>query len=552
LIGVLARPEQLTVVEEFFQLFKTPWELFRPGVAYEVVIATVAELPEVTAKLLVVSGSQPRPIDEQLGIKTQGCRTARTVRNGDSVVPIYTGLLTFSGTGDASACVTTDSEVAGIKVRRPGCAVIRLGYDLFDEIRALLTEGQPVEFAEIPALDLHILWLRNWIVRCGIRLVEIPPIPAGFKFAACLTHDIDFVGIKRHGLDHSTWGFLLRATVGALGRFLKGRLSINNLARCWRAALSLPFVWAGYARDFWEPFAWYLQVERGLGGTYFVIPFKGHAGDNVPGNNAARRATAYDVSDIQESAAVLLRNGCEIGVHGIDAWQSTDKGREELARVTGITGNGSAGIRMHWLLADENTVAHLERAGYEYDSTSGYNETIGYRAGTGQVFRPLGARKLVELPMHIQDGALFYPTRLDLPEPEAAERCQALFNHATRTGGVVTLLWHDRSHGPERFWGDFYVQLIDKLRSLRCWFATATEVVNWFQKRRSVTFERSEGPGGLRLKYSGDPIEPPLVVRVYAPIGDHGAAPGDESKAPEFVETVWAGQSVQLLELQSQ
>ena len=44
-----------------------------------------------------------------------------------------------------------------------------------------------------------------------------------------------------------------------------------------------------------------------------------------------------------------------------------------------------------------------------YDSTIGYNETVGYRAGTTQPYRPLAASRLLELPLHVMDTALFYP-----------------------------------------------------------------------------------------------------------------------------------------------
>ena len=37
----------------------------------------------------------------------------------------------------------------------------------------------------------------------------------------------------------------------------------------------------------------------------------------------------------------------------------------------------------------------LEKAGFSYDSTVGYNETIGYRAGTAQVFKHPGRRSFV-------------------------------------------------------------------------------------------------------------------------------------------------------------
>ena len=135
-----------------------------------------------------------------------------------------------------------------------------------------------------------------------------------------------------------------------------------------------------------------------------------------------RRATAYDVSGLPHSTEVLRKRGCELGVHGIDAWYSADKGRDELMTIAAVTGESSTGIRMHWLLWDANTPSILERAEFAYDSTFGYNETVGYRAGTSQVFRPFGAQTPLGLALHIQDGALFYPQRLDLSEPEAEKR----------------------------------------------------------------------------------------------------------------------------------
>src|SRR5258708_27808186 len=74
----------------------------------------------------------------------------------------------------------------------------RIGYDLFGEVRTLLTVGQPPPNANIPALELHIAFLRNLITGCGIPLVEIPPVPDGYRFLACLTHDVDHPSIRLH------------------------------------------------------------------------------------------------------------------------------------------------------------------------------------------------------------------------------------------------------------------------------------------------------------------------------------------------------------------
>jgi hypothetical protein len=379
---------------------------------------------------------------------------------------------------------------------------------------------------------LHIGLLRRWIVEAGVPFVEIAPAPAGYDCVVCLTHDIDFVGIRPHVFDHTMWGFLYRSTVGALRNALRRRLSIRRLLESWRAAASLPFVYFGWARDFWEPFAWYLNVERHLPSTYYLIPFKNRPGEEVPGRGASRRATAYDITDLADWNSVLLDEGCELGVHGIDAWRDTAMAAQELERITEATSQSSVGIRMHWLLHSRDTPEILERAGYAYDSTAGYNETVGYRNGTTQVFRPLGAHTLLELPLHIQDGALFYRQRLDLSELEAERRCDRLILHARNVGGVLTVLWHDRSHGPERFWGDFYIGLVGKLRSSNAWFSTAGNAVDWFRSRREIRFERVEDPRGtgVRLRSNGREIHPPLRLIQYHSSGNDHAT-----------ETTWSG-----------
>jgi hypothetical protein len=477
MIGVLFKPGQETSVCELFQLFKTPWEPWRPDRAYDAVIVTRDEMPEIDARLVLVYGAAPR-IDS--------CR----------------------GT------------------------VVRFGFDLLDEVERLLTTGQPVDSAHRPTVDLHIATLRRAMTDAGITFVEIPPVPAGHRFAVCLTHDIDFVGIRPHKFDHTMWGFVYRSSVGALKSWLRRRLPTARLRETWRALLSLPFVYLGWAKDFWNPFDWYLRVEQGLPATYFLIPFKRRSGERVPGGYTSRRATAYDITDIPEWTRTLGSAGCEIGVHGIDAWHSVEAGRTELDRIAAATGGTAPGIRMHWLLHDRHTARVLEDAGYEYDSTGGYNETVGYRHGTLQVFRPAGARTLLELPLHIQDGALFYPGRLNLTEAAAWDRCSEMMADAKRLGGVLTILWHDRSHAPERFWGDFYVRLVAALRESKAWFGAAGDVVRWFRARREVRFEPCDSQNGaaIRLRGGDRAITPPLIVRVQGPSA--------------IVETPWNGAGV--------
>ena len=515
MIGVIPKTNQRLVVKEFFELFKTPWEFYREGRSYDVVIATVDHVPHVDSPVLLIYGCDPTPTDLAIGVIAGRRRDGASLHSGGLSVPIYGSLLTFDKDSAGTVHATADAGIAAVRFGRAGSTVIRLGYDLFDEVRFLLTAGQPVEHARVPTLDVHIQMLRTWILNAGVPLLEIPPAPAGFDFTVCLTHDIDFIGIRRHRFDHTMWGFLYRSTVGALRKFLEGRMPVARLLKAWRAAASLPFVLLGWAKDFWNPFPWYLAVEKQLPATYFLIPFKKRAGEHVPGRHASRRATAYDVTDIPRWTTTLMESGCEVGVHGIDAWHDAGKGRAELTRIASVTGAASVGVRMHWLLSDADTASRLEHAGYQFDTTAGYNETLGYRNGTTQVFRPFGTRTLLELPLHIQDGALFYPNNLDLSEAEAARQCRLLVGHTQSLGGVLTILWHDRSHGPERFWGDFYIALVHTLRSARTWFATASQAVDWFRARRRVRFARLDERCGssVRVCYEGHPIDPPLILR---------------------------------------
>lgn len=535
MIGVLCRPEDVAVFGEFFELFKTPWELYQPARDYEVVLTATGQTLELDTGVLVIYGSEATAYDARIAAGAGQRRQGGTVNYRGARLPIYRALLTFVERFRGSAQVRTeDGAVAGVRIRVGHSTVVRFGYDLAEEVRSLLWKGQPAEHADVPTLNLHIAMLRELIVEAGVPFVEIPATPAGHPFAVCLTHDIDFAGIRYHSLDHTMWGFLYRATVGTLRRMYRGRLTPARCAQSWRAAALLPLVYLGWMPDFWEPFDWYLRVEHGLPATYFLIPFKRRPGVHVTAPRAARRGAGYDVDDIADSAVRLQQEGCELAVHGIDAWHDAELGRAELARIAALRGRGRIGIRMHWLCGNEHTPRFLEEAGFTWDASLGYNETVGFLNGSTQPFLPGGATTLLELPLHIQDGALFYPTRLDLSEADAWPRCVRLIDEVSRHGGALSVLWHDRSHAPERFWGDFYIRLVEALKARGAWFATAGEVIDWFARRRSVRFERTTG--GVRLRCGGGEINPPLRVRVHHQRAGAGPA--------RWIDVPWTGRDV--------
>ncbi len=532
MIGVVANPSDHDIVLEFFELFKTQWEWYRPASKYDVLLCTGDPPFNGTAKLvLLYAGAQISSDDGQGIAEHPGSGTCVLSYRGERI-PIYGNRVTFPAESSGFLIDEDSKKPAAYRQQSRQGRVVRIGYDLFGEIRLLLTQGQPPANADVPALEMHIAFLRNLIVEHGIPLIEVPPVPHGCSFIVCLTHDVDHPSIRQHKWDHTTVGFLYRAIFGSLRRLILGQITPRDLLRNWAAVLRLPFVYAGVASDFWREFAdRYLDLEKGLHSTFFVIPFKDSPGRNSQGLAPTFRAARYSAADISDTIRKLTAAGCEVGLHGIDAWCDSVQGHAELEEIRRVAGVASIGVRMHWLYYDQQSPATLEKAGAAYDSTMGYNEKVGYRAGTTQVYRPLGATRLLELPLHVMDTALFYASYLRLSPRQARAVLGGMADNAVKFGGCLTVNWHDRSLVPERLWYASYRDLVEDLKSRGAWFATAGEAVAWFQKRRSVVFETDNAASdGVRAKVSDrDDGLPGLRVRMHkrAEIRDVGAQESD-------------------------
>jgi hypothetical protein len=520
MIGVIADSADGEIVKEFFELFKTPWEFYRREGRYDVLLCAGSGPVNHTAKLVLIYAGRKLQFDDEHNIQIgrQLAPASMLSYRGDRI-PIYGNTITFPE--EPARLVTDESSEQSVAYvnRSDERSLARIGYDLFGEVRILLTAGQPTANAELPALELHIALLRDIIIGASIPLAEIPPVPEGYRFIACLTHDVDHPSIRRHRLDHTTLGFLYRAIFGSLRDLLRRRLSVRDLVTNWMAALKLPFIHLGLAKDFWQDFDdRYLALEKGTCSTFFVIPFQGRPGKTSHGPAPSFRAAGYGAQDIADSIHKLLQSGCEVGLHGIDAWLDESSGRRELREIQSVTGTAEIGVRMHWLYFSQDSPRTLEKAGATYDSTIGYNDAVGYRAGSTQVYKPIETDRLLELPLHVMDTTLFYRAYLGLSPDQVKVVVSRMADNAIRFGGCLTINWHDRSVAPERLWDTSYHTLIEDLKTRGAWFATAGQAVAWFRKRRSVVFDKDKiEPDALRAKAVGgsDDSLPSMRLRMH-------------------------------------
>lgn len=351
-----------------------------------------------------------------------------------------------------------------------------LEIDYFAEIARILNEGLP--HCREPVVEILIDELRR-ILKEHTILVEIPPVPYGYSYIVALTHDVDITSVRER-----RWVSVGYAVYQCLRKgMVKDAVRIFG-AKC------------GIGKDPWNCFADWMHLEEDLGvrSTWFFLPFNGKAGEGAP----AIRAGYYDLDPAL--IETLTRGGREVGVHGLDNWRDGEAAQEELRRVSGLTG-AEVGTRVHWLLFDADTWKILDGAGYVYDSTFGYNDDAGFRAGTMQPYRPRGCEHLLEVPLIIQDGGLFGGKTwnssedggrgacLSLSGEEGMHRCEEVLAYAKRYGGVVTVLWHQVSLAAPKKWGDLYRRLVERAVADGAWVAPVEDIVKWFEVRRNIRLE---------------------------------------------------------------
>ena len=289
------------------------------------------------------------------------------------------------------------------------------------------------------------------------RLGVEPPSWGGGRFAVALTHDVD-----------KPWKWTRTGLVGAAARakadILGGRL--GSALREARGLAVAPLHKARGTDPYWS-FERILSDERRSGGssTFFVMADQAHELDG-PAAESYERLRPRLIETLHEG-------GAEIGVHG--SYSAADDGarlayeKKSLEELAGPV----RGQRYHFLRLDPHrNFDHLERAGFAYDSTLGFGDAPGFRAGIAQPFRPWDFEReephnIVEVPLAAMDVTLSAERYLGFSARQAGTKLRGLLDWAAENGGSFAVLWH-----PEQFdsavlpgWGRLYRRFMEDVRA---------------------------------------------------------------------------------------
>jgi hypothetical protein len=182
--------------------------------------------------------------------------------------------------------------------------------------------------------------------------------------------------------------------------------------------------------------------------------------------------SGYDIADPRVGRVIrwAAAHGIEMGVHpGYDTFTNPAELTAEVERIRSAIGEHKIGGRQHYLRWSPDTWLHWEQCGLAYDSSVGYADRAGFRAGTCWPYRPWlwsenRRANLLEIPLIVMDQTLVSPQYMGLSPDQSVALVRDLLRKCANVGGVFTLLWHNNCLG--RPYAAYWPRIFDALAGL--------------------------------------------------------------------------------------
>jgi hypothetical protein len=161
--------------------------------------------------------------------------------------------------------------------------------------------------------------------------------------------------------------------------------------------------------------------------------------------------------------------GAESGIHpGYNTYHFPEKLRREVAILRETLGERPLGGRQHYLRWSPDSWIDWENCGLSYDSSVGFADHIGFKAGTCIPYHPwlfpLNRRaNLIEIPLLVMDRTLI--EYMGLNKGQAIHSVNQMLERCRSVGGVFTILWHNDAF-LHPFYRDVYLGLLGNLANI--------------------------------------------------------------------------------------
>ncbi len=383
--------------------------------------------------------------------------------------PIYpcAGKTLLKSKGDSSCCAALIDD--GIKL------YFDLFYNSFIHLSCLEEWEYEKEFAPIqsyasrlkgmnmiyqkPVVNYLFAILENTLLLLSDESSKNQLFAKRNSFQICLTHDVDYVR-KTASLRIKRTAFHL---TNMLQNIKKAQISdaLVEIFRSFRFLIRPCGYWQfehieelEETHNFRATFYLYAGVKQG---QKMVEHIKRLVFD--PG---------YDVikeHKLKKTIKELTEKGWEVGLHGsYNSYHSQGLLLEEKKILEAISNLPVLSTRQHWLnLSIRNTWQIQAEAGLKADTTLGFNDWPGFRAGIANPFYPYDfvsreGHRILEVPMVLMDGALFDHCRMG--SKEALERSLKILEEVKKFNGCAAINWHQRTPSSDYKWYWLYKEIL--------------------------------------------------------------------------------------------
>jgi len=229
-----------------------------------------------------------------------------------------------------------------------------------------------------------------------------------------------------------------------------------------------------------------IDIEKNYGAksTFFFFP----PTDKII-RNIKNTYTPYNVLHFEKEIKTIIDLDFEIGMHtNYYSYNLLNKVLDEKIKLEEITHKQILGVRNHFLRFDiPGSWELLHKAGFEYDTTFGFSNSVGFKNGMCHPFIPynLISKKFIpimEFPLHIMDGALLKSVNYNFRK--AWKITKLMIDLTISCNGVLTILFHNDIFSSlyKSDWLKLYRKILDYSYEANGWLTNCISVYEKFVK----------------------------------------------------------------------
>ena len=196
----------------------------------------------------------------------------------------------------------------------------------------------------------------------------------------------------------------------------------------------------------------------------------------------------------------ILAEGHEIALHSSRyAFSHPDRILKEKSKLEKMIGQPVYGVRQHYLRLQFPQAWHyFTEAGFSYDSSCGYNNAVGFRAGTSGIFHAFNYQtahlnSLQEIPILLMD----YPWSSSFGSKDETKMIfQRIYQDVEKYQGILNILWHP-SNLAEPAFREVWNNMFNWMRNEDTYLGTLGMIQQWWEKKSKLNLQslRTEPTG---------------------------------------------------------